>query len=274
MVGSRQSPRGLDEALDELYGVEPNEFTATRNALRNRLRESGDRDAAAEIARARRPTTAAWALNQLAREHPELVEAVLDETSRLEEAQARARPGQADHIRASSASRRRALDAAADAAISLAGRITANAETHRAPILAALEAASVDPEGAAMLRAGRHARETTGLASHHRDDAVDSATLVAERAGDREAARTELERADGHARETARRADDATAAASDAEKRVAQAQAELDEAKANLRTAQHEARDARATAQELKRSAESATKAMEAARRRLTALEG
>src|SRR5680860_366355 len=120
----------LDEALDELYGVTPDDFMAVRNALRDRLREAGEADAAKELARARRPTTAAWALNQLAREHSDLVEDVLDQTRELEAVQAGARPGHADEVREAMTARRQALSAAADAAVAIATRITEKAESY------------------------------------------------------------------------------------------------------------------------------------------------
>src|SRR6476660_475911 len=56
-----------DAALDELYGVEPSAFVATRKKLAADLRAAGDKDGARALLAARRPSTAAWALNQLAR---------------------------------------------------------------------------------------------------------------------------------------------------------------------------------------------------------------
>src|SRR4051812_17139068 len=56
--------------IDELYTVDPSEFVARRNALAKELRAAGDRDAAAEVSKLRRPTVVAAALNQLARRNP------------------------------------------------------------------------------------------------------------------------------------------------------------------------------------------------------------
>jgi hypothetical protein len=53
----------LEQALDRLYALPPEQFTAARNAEAKRL---GD----AEVQGLRRPTLAAWVVNQLARRSP------------------------------------------------------------------------------------------------------------------------------------------------------------------------------------------------------------
>jgi hypothetical protein len=50
---------------DELYQVPLGEFTAARDALAARLKAAGDKTAAAEAKRARKPSVAAWAANQV-----------------------------------------------------------------------------------------------------------------------------------------------------------------------------------------------------------------
>ena len=50
---------------DELYQVPLGEFTAARDALAARLKASGDKDAAAAARKARKPSIAAWASNQV-----------------------------------------------------------------------------------------------------------------------------------------------------------------------------------------------------------------
>lgn len=62
----------LARAIDELYGLDPSEFTARRNALAVSARKSGAAEAAGQINALRRPTRAAWILNRLARAEPEL----------------------------------------------------------------------------------------------------------------------------------------------------------------------------------------------------------
>jgi hypothetical protein len=62
----------------ELYALDPQEFVRERDALAKQLRASGDRDEAARVKALRRPTVAAWAINQVAREQPHVVSALVD----------------------------------------------------------------------------------------------------------------------------------------------------------------------------------------------------
>ena len=77
----------LEEALDQLYGVEPGAFVAERKRLARELRNAGDREGADAVAKARKPTASAWALNQLARTHRRDVDLLLDAGHRLRQAQ-------------------------------------------------------------------------------------------------------------------------------------------------------------------------------------------
>ena len=74
----------LDEALDELYGAPLDDFVAERKRLTKRL----EGDEAKELAKARKPNVAAWALNQLARRERRDVDLLLDAGHRLRQAQA------------------------------------------------------------------------------------------------------------------------------------------------------------------------------------------
>jgi hypothetical protein len=60
----------LDDDLDDLYGVAPEEFTARRKELAAAAKKRGDADGAKAIAAARKPTAAAWVVNQLVRADP------------------------------------------------------------------------------------------------------------------------------------------------------------------------------------------------------------
>jgi PAS domain-containing protein len=72
----------LDDALDELYGVPPEEFVATRKRLAKQL--GGDEGAA--FAKLRKPSRAAAILNRLAREERRAVDLLLDAGHRLRQA--------------------------------------------------------------------------------------------------------------------------------------------------------------------------------------------
>lgn len=146
------SDASLDAALDELYGAEPSEFVASRKRLVADLRGAGDKDAAKELQAARRPSTSAWALNQLARRHPELVEALLDRGSELQAAQTRAVSGQPDAMRDAIRAHRTALDAATDAALAILG--SRSNDAFRSEIASTLHAASADDDTSRLLRTG------------------------------------------------------------------------------------------------------------------------
>src|SRR4051812_37035350 len=60
----------VDDDLDTLYGVRPEEFTALRKELVAAARKRGDTEAAKSVAAARRPTVAAWVVNHLVRTDP------------------------------------------------------------------------------------------------------------------------------------------------------------------------------------------------------------
>lgn len=57
----------VEEAAFELYALEPSRFTAERSRRAGQARSSGAPDAARAISGLRRPTTAAWLINQLVR---------------------------------------------------------------------------------------------------------------------------------------------------------------------------------------------------------------
>lgn len=69
-------PVDPDDAAEELYGLPRDDFVARRDELARATRAAGDRDAAAAIARLRKPSLAAWLANLLARDHPEEIGAL------------------------------------------------------------------------------------------------------------------------------------------------------------------------------------------------------
>jgi hypothetical protein len=78
----------LDEAIDRLYGVDLDEFGAERARLVKELRDEGRREEAAQLGKLRKPTIAAWALNQLVRRNRREVDLLLHAGHRLRRAQA------------------------------------------------------------------------------------------------------------------------------------------------------------------------------------------
>jgi hypothetical protein len=67
----------VEETADELYALPLAEFTRTRDERAKALRKAGDRDEADAVKALRKPTVAAWALNQLARRRPKEVKGLV-----------------------------------------------------------------------------------------------------------------------------------------------------------------------------------------------------
>ena len=79
----------LAAALRSLYAVPPEEFMAERKRLVAAEKADGDPAVAKEIGTLRKPSLAAWAVNLLAREAPDLVNGLADLGGRMRAAQGR-----------------------------------------------------------------------------------------------------------------------------------------------------------------------------------------
>jgi hypothetical protein len=77
----------LDEIIDKLYALTPDEFTSARNEAARELRKARERDAADRVKALRRPSAAAGAVNRLVRGHRDDVEAYLRAAAALRDAQ-------------------------------------------------------------------------------------------------------------------------------------------------------------------------------------------
>lgn len=71
---------------DDLYALPLDEFTEARDELVRRLRDGGDKVAAAAVKSLRKPSLAAWAVNQLARREEESLHRLLSIRDDLAEA--------------------------------------------------------------------------------------------------------------------------------------------------------------------------------------------
>jgi hypothetical protein len=147
----------LDEqALDRLYTLPPEEFTAARNELAKSLRDEGGRAEADVVRGLRRPSPAAWVLNQLARTRAKEIRGLVEAGERLRKIQA---SGKGD-LRAATQAERAAVAGLLDQARSIleeSGR--APTEATLGPVRTTLAAAAADREAAEQLRAGRLERE-------------------------------------------------------------------------------------------------------------------
>jgi len=150
-----------DDEVDALFTLDPEEFVPARDAIVRRLRKS-DRSAAAEVAKLRRPTVPAWALNVVAREHPREIAAVLKAGERLRAAQEKALRGDATALRSATSERR---DAIAVVTALVAGVLGDRAPAQAGAVSATLEAATVDTDVADLLKAGRLDKERSAAAA-------------------------------------------------------------------------------------------------------------
>ncbi len=148
--------QGLEEALDELYGVELGAFVARRDALAKLLRAEGRAEAAALMKQQRKPTVPAWIVNQLARQNRRDVDLLLDAGHRAREAQRQVVAGKHAKLDAAIEQERAALHTLLAAARELAPEASA-ATLER--VSRTLRAAAVTEEGRELIARGRLVRE-------------------------------------------------------------------------------------------------------------------
>src|SRR5438093_12899853 len=79
----------MPDPVDELYMLPPREFIAARDRLATKLAAAKERDRAREVRALRRPTVAAWVVNQLAHRNAAALRRLIDAGQALRRAQAR-----------------------------------------------------------------------------------------------------------------------------------------------------------------------------------------
>jgi hypothetical protein len=138
------------DEIRRLYGLPPDRFTAERDALAKRLREAGDRDAAAEAKALRRPPLSAWAVNQLVRERTPLLHDLWKAGDKLR----KAHEGKGD-FRAALNAERETLEALAASAAELlerSGHAATDATLQR--VTGTLQAAAADRDARRAVEEG------------------------------------------------------------------------------------------------------------------------
>jgi hypothetical protein len=154
------APDDLDARIDELYAGAPEDFVAARDRLAKDLKASGDADSAKSVKALRRPTVAAWALNQLARGHPDEVQALLEAGRGLRDAQAKAMAGGGpEALREATTRRRAATRTLVDRAARILSEAGRGADAQRDAVAATLDAAALDEEIGRRLVEGQLERE-------------------------------------------------------------------------------------------------------------------
>ena len=149
-----------DEQLDRLYGEALVEFTPKRNALAKELREDGDRKAASGVKKLKKPTRAAWLVNQLARRKRKDVERLLKTGEELRELQERMLAGSVDStkLRSAAADEQKQIGSLLKAAEAIGAEHGVGSQILDR-VGETLQAASADPEIAETVGGGRLERE-------------------------------------------------------------------------------------------------------------------
>jgi hypothetical protein len=150
------------DPVDDLYGLPLDRFVAERDALAKRLRADGRRAEADEVKALRRPSVAAWAVNQVIRSQARAARALWDAGDALIAAQDALLAGRGDAgaLRAASEGEREALDGLVHAARGLLtgeGRDLGEATIER--VRETLHAAAIDPGSREDVAAGRATKE-------------------------------------------------------------------------------------------------------------------
>jgi hypothetical protein len=143
----------LDAVADELYALHPGEFVTVRDARAKEARAAGDRGTAGLISALRKPTVVAWLSNQLARQHAEHVQPLLELGEALREATATLSGPQLRELSRQRAQLVHALVEEARGVAATAGQRVSE-ETLRG-VEATLHAALADPDAARQLVEGR-----------------------------------------------------------------------------------------------------------------------
>jgi hypothetical protein len=143
------------QSAEELYNLDPSDFTAARNTLVKRLRGAGNADEAARVSKLRRPSSTAWALNQVARQQQELIESFLNSGRRLREATTSALGGDRSGLAEARATEREAIEPVVEAAVQRIGDAGMSAgDEQRRRVAETLRSATVDEDVAALLVRG------------------------------------------------------------------------------------------------------------------------
>jgi hypothetical protein len=235
---------------DELYGLPFERFVPERGALAKALRADGRREEAAEVAALRKPSAAAWAVNQLVRTQPRGVAELFEAGDALRGAQSDVLAGRGDGRTLRAAAERER--AAADALVELArGLLTSDGHELSGAVIErvtdTLHAAALDDDSREQVRHGRLQRELRHLGLGLGD--APAAAPAPARGGARAKEPKERDTAAAERRKTARaaeaharrRAERAAKALEIARERRDRAAVALDEAEAALASAREEA---------------------------------
>jgi hypothetical protein len=242
--------------LDRLFHGPVEEFTPARNELAKSLRSDGIREAADWVKALKKPTRAAWLVNQLAARKPKEVARLLEVGAELRRGQEEMLAGSADREALRKAARREqeVVDKLVRTAEAIGREHEVGSKKLSSQVLdrvtETLRAAPSDPEVARAIELGRLEREQRAVSIGLTGAAL-PAPAKGKRAKDEAAARRARQ-------ETARRRKAAEREVASAEKRLERAEAAaerareaLEEKEKALRDAEHDLRAARNALQDV-----------------------
>jgi hypothetical protein len=157
----------VEKELDSLFGAPLDEFVAERDALAKQLRADGDREAADRVKALRKPSTAVWAVNQLARRQQKDYRSLLAAGDKLRKAQEQVLGGESPaKLQEAATAERELVDRLAEkgrAVLEVAGHTPTDSMVRR--VSGTLHAVATRPDLREAAESGRleHEEETTGF---------------------------------------------------------------------------------------------------------------
>ena len=262
--------------IDDLYGTPLDRFVPERTELAKALRKEGRREEAAAVAALRKPSVAAWAVNQLIRTQGRSVNDLFDAGDALRHAHEQAASGQGDAqaLRKATQGERAAVDTLVQAA---RGLLTSDGHELSPAVIDrvadTLRAAALDPEARAQVSEGRLEHELRHVGLGFLGDLGAAPAPAPKRkapAPKRKQDQQQKAEAEARERERAQAVKEARAAEKDARREVERAQRAADSAQARrdkaataLDDAERELADAEAQAKAATAAHERAAQALE-----------
>jgi hypothetical protein len=266
----------LDSEIDKLYGVPLDEFVHDRDELAKRLRREGERQAAEQVKKLRKPSAGAWALNQAVRRRRKETDALLAAGERLRAAhESLMSGGDQAELRDAMREERGLASELADCAEAIASETGKSGPALRERVRSTLHAAAVDEEAREELAKGRFVREreavglgpfgaaavapTGGRSTRETKESSTSRRTKRSAAATKERSAAERRKAAERERkelvaEAERAVEEARAALEEAEASHAEAAGELQAAREAVGAAEDTEREARAVARERRRA--------------------
>ncbi|MFL5797893.1 MAG: hypothetical protein ACJ77A_08170 [Actinomycetota bacterium] len=156
---TKKDATSVDEVVDRLYSLDAEDFTVARNEAAKQLKAEGDKAGSDLVKGLRKPTTAAWAVNQLSRRVPKQVDELLEAGAALRSAQRAALSGSGKALRDATQRRRAVVARLLEEAAAVFGDAGRNPAPHVDAIRSTLEAASTDEATGDLVRSGRLTKE-------------------------------------------------------------------------------------------------------------------